>query len=149
VEFGFAGDDLALLDSNGQAIGIPFAPAVKSGAWPLVARFRPDVNEAPVFRRPDRRRVRYLAPQRLASTEPRPVGWLVLLRRQCGGSPSLKPINPIEALRGLLDGAYAPDHRLTAIGFEALARVVGTAACYRLTYSNLGDAVAQLRRACR
>jgi hypothetical protein len=147
--FGFAGDDLALLDSDGRAIGVPFAPAVKTGAWSLVARFRPDVNDAPIFRRPDRRRVRYLPPQGLESTEPRPVGWLVLLQRQSDGSPVLTPIDPTDALRGLLDGAFALGHRLSAMGFEALARVVGTAASYRLTYSSLEDAVDLLRKACR
>ena len=29
--FGFAGDDLALLNSEGRVTGVPFAPAIKAG----------------------------------------------------------------------------------------------------------------------
>ena len=36
--FGFAADDVTLLDSRGRGIGLPFAPAVKAGAWPAPGR---------------------------------------------------------------------------------------------------------------
>ena len=147
--FGLAGDDLALLDSAGQVRGVPFPAAVKVGAWKLVAGFRPDVYETPAYRRPDRKRVRYLAPHGLVGAKSRPVGWLVLLQRRRVSEASLRPLAPAEALRGLLEGAFTRQQRLTTTGFAALVAAVKDAKCYCLTYSRLEDAVARLREACR
>jgi len=148
--FGFAGDDLALLNSNGHASGVPFAAAVKKGAWPLVAGFRPDVIDLPIFRRPDSKRVRYVDPHGPISARSRPVGWLVLLRRRHGnGEAELRPLDIAEALEGILEGADAPHHRLTKSGFAALVSALEDAQCFCLSFSRLEDAVARLQEACR
>ena len=68
--FGFAGDDVALIDAKGHCLGLPFAPAVKAGAWRLLAEACPELAAAPVFRRPDRRRVRYPVPKRFEMPSP-------------------------------------------------------------------------------
>ena len=148
--FGFAGDDLALLDSSGRITGVPFAAAVKSGAWPLVAGFRPDVFGLPVFRRPDRKRVRYVTPIAPISVRPGPVGWIVLLRRRNGnGAAVLRRLDMVEALQGILKGAYARHHRLTKAGFSALVSAVEDARYFELSFSRLEDAIARLQEACR
>ncbi len=148
--FGFAGDDLALLDSNGRVTGVPFAAAVKRGAWPLVADFRPDLFGLPIFRRPDRKRVRYVAPNGPNSVRTGPVGWVVLLHRCNGdGEAVLRPLDMAEALQGLLEGAYARHHRLTKAGFAALVSAVEDAQYFRLSFSRLDDAVARLQEACQ
>lgn len=146
--FGFGSDDLTLLDCSG-ARGVPFAPAIKAGAWPLVAQYWPEIGEVPVFRRPDRKRVRYLPPAEVASDTSREVGWVVLLRRRSEGKASLERLDPIDAIRGLLEGSYAPGRRLTSGGFDALVRVAATGECYALTYSRLEDAVDLLTETCR
>lgn len=147
--FGFAGDDVTLLDSTGCGVGIPFAPAVKAGALPILAKYVPDVDRAPVWRRPDRRRVRFLVPKELASSSPRKVGWVVLLRRQAGSSASLSPVDAVEALRGLLNGSFAPCGELSCTAFDVLTKVIESANIYCLTYSHLEDAVALIQKACR
>jgi hypothetical protein len=147
--FGFAGDDLALLNSQGRVTGVPFAPAVKAGAWKLVATCRPDIHSVPVFRRPDRKRVRYPAPRGLVAALAYPVGWLVLLDRSPGATAALTPVDPISAVRWILQESYAQGRQLTTAGFKAIGDAIDRAKYYRLTYSRLEDAVELLDRTCR
>ena len=146
---GFAGDDVTLLDSLGHGVGIPFAPAVKAGAWPILAEYYPDLNAAPVGRRPDHRRVRYLIPKEFVSPSPRTVGWIVLLRRRANASAVLAPVDPVDAVRGLLKGSFALGGELTDTAFDVLTGVIASADVYCLTYSTLEDAIALLQKACR
>ena len=111
--FGFAGDDVALIDAKGHCLGLPFAPAVKAGAWRMLAAACPELAAAPVFRRPDRRRVRYPLPKPFEMPSPLPVGWVVLLRRERGAAARLEPVDAAGALRGLLNGAFAVQGALT------------------------------------
>jgi hypothetical protein len=149
--FGFAADDVTLLDSRGYGVGLPFAPAVKAGAWPLLAEYCPDLDAAPVFRRPDRRRVRFAVPRELvpAPPSPLPVGCVVLLRRGRDVKARLEPVDPVSALRGLLNGAFSPGRVLSDTAFDVLTQVVGSAAAYCLIYSRLDDAVELIAKACR
>jgi Coenzyme PQQ synthesis protein D (PqqD) len=147
--FGFAGDDVTLLDSLGHGVGIAFAPAVKAGAWPLLAKYYPHLGAAPICRRPDRRRVRYLVPMEFASPSPRAVGWVILLQRQADASAALRPVDPVDALRGLLNGSFARDGELTQNGFHMLTEMIGSVEFYCLTYSSLEDAIELLQSACR
>jgi len=148
--FGFAGDDLALLDSNGRVTGVPFAAAVKKGAWPLAAGYCPELLDSPTFRRPDRKRVRYVAPHEPISARSHPVGWIVLLRRLRGdGQAVLRPLDMVEALRGIMEGADARHHRLTKSAFAALLSAIEDAQCLCLSFSRLEDAVARLQEVCR
>ncbi|MEI2297445.1 PqqD family peptide modification chaperone [Ensifer sp. MJa1] len=149
--FGVASDDVTLLQGDGRCVGLPFAAAVKSGAWPLLAPYFPDLAEMPVFRRPDNRRVRYIAPKISPDLLSRqwPVGSVVMLRRDRDSRLRLDEVGPVDALCGLLGGAFAPGGELGAIGFDALARVVGSARAFRLTYSDLDGAVDLIRRSCR
>lgn len=144
----FAGDDVAVLRADGSCLGLPFAPAVKAGAWPLLAAISPDVAAAPVWRRPDRRRVRYPVPRGFVASGPRPVGWLVLLDRRPGETARLEPVGPAEALRGVLRGSFAIEGELTDRAFDTLAGVIAGAVCCTLVYSDLADAVRLLAELC-
>ncbi len=148
--FGFASDDVALLNSDGRCVGLPFAPAVKAGAWPLLADYFPDLDAAPTFRRPDNRRVRYLVPNASTSvtTASWPVGSVILLHRDRAAQPGLDPIDPVDVLRGLVGGAFAPGGELGDTGFDVLARVIGSVRAYRLSYCGLDEAVGLIERAC-
>jgi hypothetical protein len=147
--FGFAGDDVTLLNSLGYGTGIPFAPAVKAGALPILANYCRDLDVAPVFRRPDRRRVSYLLLKEFVSPTPRKVGWVVLLRRRTNARAVLAPVDPVDAVRGLLKGSFALGGELTGTAFDALTKVIESADVYCLTYSTLDDAIALLQKACR
>ncbi|WP_244520058.1 PqqD family peptide modification chaperone [Sinorhizobium glycinis] len=147
--FGFAADDVTLLDSAGQAIGLAFAPAVKSGSWPIVREYFPEISKAPVYRRPDRRRVRFLVPDDPLPPVPHPIDWVVLLRRAQDVDPSLQVVAATDILGGLVNGAAAPNQELSSTAFDALCQVLRTANGYCLTYSNLNDAVELLEAACQ
>lgn len=145
----FAGDDVAVLRADGSCLGLPFAPAIKAGAWPLLSAISPDIAAAPVYRRPDRRQVRYPSPRGFVASGPRPVGWLVLLdRRQSGDAARLEPSGPVEALRGALRGSFAPEGELTDHAFDTLTRVIAGAGACRLVYSDLAEAVRLLCALC-
>ncbi|MER9326507.1 aldolase [Mesorhizobium sp. M0488] len=149
--FGFAADDVTLLDSGGHGVGLPFAPAVKAGAWSLLAEYCPDLNAVPVCRRPDRRRVRFAVPKAFVPLPPSPlpIGCVVLLRRDRDSKACLEPLDPADALRGLLNGALAPGGDLSGAAFEVLTQLIGSAKTYRLTYSGLDEAVQLITKACR
>jgi hypothetical protein len=146
--FGFAGDDVALLLMGGSAVGLPFAPAIKAGAWRLLAQYLPGLASAPVFRRLDRRRVRYPVPETSLPCTPRPVGWVVLLDRRAGAQPRLTPVEPVEALTGMLNGAFAVEEELTEAGFAALVSIIASVPTLSLTYSGLADAARLLSDTC-
>jgi Coenzyme PQQ synthesis protein D (PqqD) len=148
VGFGYAADDVILLEPRGRAVGLPFAPAVKAGAWPILAECLPYLASTPIFRRLDGRRVRYPVPRVVVAARAWPVGWIVLLSRG-DGRAAIERVDPGSALQGVLHGAFAPDGELTAGGFEALTHLIRSAEVYRLTYSRLEDAVALLDEACR
>lgn len=147
--FGFAGDDLALLNSEGQVTGVPFAPAVKAGAWKLAATYRPDIHRTSIFRRPDRKRVRYPSPLGLVPAAPYSIGWLMLLDRRPGAAASLTPVDPVGAVGWMLQDSHTQSQRLTPRGFKAIGRAIERAEYYRLTYSHLEDAVELLHQTCQ
>ncbi|MDX8520148.1 PqqD family peptide modification chaperone [Mesorhizobium dulcispinae] len=147
--FGFASDDVTLLDSRGHGVGLPFAPAVKAGAWPLLAEHYPDLDAVPVCRRPDGRRVRFAVPSDVAPPSPIPIGCVIQLRRGRDAKACLEPVDPASALRVLLNGAFAPGRELSGAAFDALTQVIGSADTYCLTYSKLDDAVELITKACR
>lgn len=147
--FAFGGDDVTLVGPDGLCTGVPFAPAIKPGAWHLLAPYYPEMEALPAFRRVDGVRVRYPSPRNFARQAPCPAGWVVLVDRKEGAEARLDPLDPAEALRILLDGSFATGGELSVAGFEALAQLVGSAAAYRLTYSRLEDGMACLERECR
>ncbi|WP_018237172.1 PqqD family protein [Ensifer sp. BR816] len=147
--FGFVADDVTLLDADGLGVGLPFAPAIKPGAWPLLAEGYPALDRAPIFRRPDSKRVRYVLPQDFVQPRPSAIGWVILLRRDRVSRPRLDPVDTVGALRGLLSGAFAPGQELGNAAFDVLSHVIRSAEVYCLTYSDLQDAVELVRRACR
>ncbi|MBP2291445.1 PqqD family peptide modification chaperone [Azospirillum rugosum] len=147
---GYGGDDVALLHADGQVTGLPFAPALKRGSWPLLERSWPGIADAVIHSRPhDRQDVRYLPMVPAAEAMPRPVRWFVSLHRHEGAFPRLDRVDPIDTLRDLIGGASSRDERLTARAFRAIHAALASAHCFRLTYSDLDAAVDLLVGTCR
>jgi hypothetical protein len=146
---GLVGDDVALLRADGQVTALQFAPALKSGSWPLLAGVCPDILDLPVHVRYDRQQVRFLDRVPLADPGPRPIRWIVSLDRQETAEPALKRLDPLDTLRDLIEGAASRDDRLSGKAFLAMSRALEKAECYRLTYSRLDHAVACLIELCR
>jgi hypothetical protein len=51
-------------------------------------------------------------------------------------------------LRALFEAATAPDHRLGMAGFTSLVSALRQVQCFRLTYSDLGEATKRLVDLC-
>ena len=144
--FEFGGDDIAMIGPDGRVAGVPFAPAIKPGAWNIVSTFRPDLKTATIHQRPDGKRVRYLNPENLAADSTHPVGWIVFIRRKSGPA-LLRPIEPVEAMRGLMHASYTVGGRLNLTACRALKQTLEHAKTFELTYSTLkqaSDAIGRL-----
>lgn len=134
-------DDVCLLDADtGHVSGLPFALALKPGSWAPAAAYWPDLMSLPVWRRPDGRLVRYLAPQ-LVTTRAA-VDRIVFPRYQSGAPVSETPARKADALQLLLREARNADRRLTAAGFGTLCRVLANARVSTLIFGD-ADAAAQ------
>jgi len=146
-EFEYGGDDIVLIAPDGSATGVPFAPAVKPGAWEMVREFRPDLGGAAVHRRPDGKRVRYLNPTHVACAGRYPVGWIIFIKRTSGPA-KLEPLEPVETLRRLMEGSYSPGEQLNLAACRAINRTLASAGSYELTYSSLAEANEIIERLC-
>lgn len=146
--FDYQGDDIAILRRDGTVSGVPFAPAVKAGAWGLVGAFRPDLCTTMVHERLDGKRVRYLPPPGGAKTQPLPLGWLIRLDRGGDGPASLAPLHPADALADLIAGAYSAARTLSVPLLEALVGAMTGARLNTLRYARADDAAKTLRLLC-
>ena len=135
----YCSDDIVRIDRNGMAIGVPFLPAVKTGAWSLVAPYAPHIVDVPTCRRRDGQDVRYL-PVPL-SVEPRILSDIVLLAREPNVAARLEAVEPLEILSTILESAFSARGALEAESLKTFAHAIEEARCYRLVYSDLADAV--------
>lgn len=144
----YGGDDIVLIAPDGVATGVPFAPAIKPGAWPIVSQFRPDLNEAIVHRRPDGKRVRYLLPKHIGHARGTAVGWILFIRRGRGPA-KFTQLDRIEVMRRLMEGSYSPGEKMTLAMCNALKRAINAADCFELSYSDSADACDAIVRLCK
>ncbi|WP_343518998.1 hypothetical protein [Sphingomonas sp.] len=146
--FEYVSDDMSLLGRDGRVRGVPFAPAVKEGAWPLLRRYCPELAALPAHMRLDDIPVRYpglVQAPRIAWMD---AGWIVHLRRLAGATPELRPLDPVEALVRLMDEAHSAAGAATIADMRALIALVERARCFDLIYSDLDAAIAALSVRC-
>lgn len=135
--FEYRSDDVVLIATNGDVTGVPFAPTVKSGAWQIVERIYPALNDAPIHRRLDGKRVRYLKPSRVAKSGNYPVGWIVFIRRSPKTAVDLKSLGRSDALGSLVEGSFSPNGKLTQAAFNGIKQTLANANSFELAYSNV------------
>jgi hypothetical protein len=138
--FEYHGDDIVRLESNGKAVGTPFAACVKSAAWPLVEPYVPEIATLPVYRRADEKDVRYLQ-MPPAKRHPRSIDFVLLLSRQEGAVPAFVPLEPLDAFSVLLESAFSSKGSITAPALKTFATAIDSAASFRFIYSSLPDAI--------
>lgn len=141
--WGYACDDVVKVSPEGRMRGVPFSPASKPGAWPLVAPYVPGLEGLTVHLRGDGQSVRYVpAPPRPAEVES--LGWALVLDRRPEGPARLEAVEPIEALTTLLASAFAADRRLDGMALHGFVQSLSKADCRRLVYSDLAGALAAI-----
>ena len=70
-----------------------------------------------------------------------PAAWVVFPRWQAGASLSLEEVPKVEAFMLLASNAFNYE-LLGEVAFETVRNIVESTRCFRLVYSNLGDAIA-------
>jgi len=138
--FEYAADDVVLIAPDGRATGVLFAPALKSGAWAMIEKFRPDLGKSAVHSRPDGKRVRYLNAPRAVRNGSMPVGWIIFIKRASNVPARLAPLGQLDTISRLVDGSYSPDGKLTHQGFCAIKRILADAKSFELQYSDAAQA---------
>jgi hypothetical protein len=138
--FEYAADDVVLIAPDGRATGVLFAPALKSGAWAMIEKFRPDLGKSAVHSRPDGKRVRYLHAPRTVRNGSVPIAWIVFIKRASNVPAKLAPLGQLETISRLIDGSYSPDGKLTHQGFHAIKRILADAKSFELQYSDAAQA---------
>jgi hypothetical protein len=133
------GDDLIRVDAAARFRGVPFAPAVKEGAWPLLQAFTPDLMQWPIERRGDGQAVRY-APMAAPAQKPRTPDLFIALAREVAAPALAQPLGPVAALTTLLGEAFSARGRISADLMAKLAAGFQGVACRRLVYSALPEA---------
>lgn len=147
--FRLEGDDIAALEPDGQVRALPFPATLKDGAWPLVARLCPELEDCPAFVRPDDQRVRYLPLESPGAPPARKVRCVLSLCRDEAATAALDGLGVKEGFAALIEGAWSRDKRLSPAGFEALATCVEGAAFFRLTFPDLDSAIPLVETAWR
>ncbi len=145
--FGYAGDDIVLIEPGGRATGMAFAPTIKSGAWAIISKLRPELAGCRVHRRSDGMRVRYLNVRSVPSRSV-PIRWIIFIRRASTNSLEITPLSQIDSMRRLVAGSYSPDGKLNHSGFDAMKQIVVGASCFELTYSHADQAALGITALC-
>jgi hypothetical protein len=138
--FAYGGDDIVLITPDGMAEGVPFAPAVKPGAWDMIRKLRGDFGDTVVHTRPDGKRVRYLNTSGRTRGGSVAVGWIVFIKRASRTPAALTPLGQLETMERLIEGSHTAGGKLTHQAFHAIKRMLADAKSFELTYSNATDA---------
>ena len=134
----YAGDDVALVGTDGAICGIPFALTVKEGSWDLLSRLHGDRYDA-THCRSDGVLVRYV-PIADAYHQCFSASWIIFLNRVASGPAELTAIDQLDSMKRLIENAFAADGRLSQAGFFALKRIVAGAPSLQLTYCEAVEA---------
>ena len=137
--FGYHSDDIVWIGEGGEAVGAPFAPAIKAGGWPLLGEMAGGVATSEIYLRSDGQQVRYLSPPAPAEQVPLPISSILLLARGEESAPRIETVTPLEVLTAVLSSAYAARGAISAAGLKSLADVISKARIGRLCFSDWRD----------
>lgn len=136
----YGSDDIVRVSPDGAMAGVPFSPAVKSGAWDLLRPYAPGLHALPTHVRADGQAVRY-APAEMSGPVWR-VRWVLTLDRRPGAAAVLAPVPALSILAELIEGGFSRDHAMRGDALEAFVGRLSGADCRWLVYSDLAGAVA-------
>jgi hypothetical protein len=136
--FGYHSDDIVWISEGGEAVGAPFAPAIKAGGWPLLDEMAGGVATSKTYLRSDGQQVRYLSLPAAGGQVPLRIGSVLLLARG-EGNARVETVTPLEVLTAVLGSSYAVRGAISAAGLKALADVIGEARIGRLCFSDWRD----------
>ena len=143
--FEYCSDDIVLVRQDGTVTGVPFAPTIKSGAWRLLKRSYPSLNNMPVHRRPDGKRVRYLSAVAIAKNgNGYPVGRILFLNRRSEGAAKLVPLRRLDGLKRVIKGSFSSHGHMTQAALISCKSMLARADLFELSYANVTEASAAI-----
>ena len=133
---------------DGQMVPLPRPTPLKNVSIEVIRDFSPDIEIGPSFHGTRKGTVAHLrtpdtsvAKAHVTATP----GWLVFPRYQAGASLSLKPVDQLQAFLKLANNSF--NYQLQGLrGFRAVTQLVRNCDCYRLSYSDLDEAIAALNQ---
>ena len=141
-------DDSSAIDNETLEIpAMPFAFMLREGSWAALASRYPQLETIPIVSRYGQR-VRFLAPDpdRWPSSKAR-AKTLLFTRYEPGSSTVLTPLPPLAALLKLQESGFWVEHTPRQIG--RFLSWMESIPAYTLQYSNLDDAIFQVRSAAK
>ena len=140
-------DEFALIDpQTTEMVALPRPIALKGPSIEIIRARAPQARFGALLTDFDDRTARHLAPPADAvarqDVRVRP-GWVVVPKWSAGVPLTLEPVYKARMLAHLADSSFNYTLVGTA-GFERLADVVDQSECFKLTYSNLDEAIARL-----
>ena len=141
-------DEFGLIDpQTGLLHPLPRPIALKNESIEIIRARVPGVRYGPVAENEDGEVAVHAAPPADAVArlqEPAPVSWIVVPRFQRDSEVNLETIPKARMLAHLSDSSF--NYNVVPGGFEALARIVDGAQCFKLTFGRLQDALVALGR---
>ena len=147
--FQYCTDELVLLKRQTHTVqAVPVGIALKPGSWPVLKSFHPELEDLPIYLRPDGKRVRYLLPanQSLSGNMAQcyPVHSLVFPIYQPTNTTGLGRISPADALCRLAEAGYDMEGGLDREKVTELVGWISGINCYELRVNDLQEAVSRL-----
>jgi HprK-related kinase A len=139
-------DEFALIDpSTGEVVPLPRPVALKGTSIGIIQARAPHARFGAVLRALDDLTAQHLAPpaDAVARQHVRArAAWLIVPKLTAGAPLALEPASRARMLAHLADSSF--NYNLVGpAGFQRLADVVDTSECYKLTYSDLDEALAR------
>jgi hypothetical protein len=144
--FAYLADDVTVIEPGGTRL-LPFGRAIglKHGSVSPLVAYYPDLEHRPAGQRFGSTPLWYIVPPAPAwSTEPVPLGAVVLPRFEAGGATTLDPVTRGEAVSDVLPQLFE-GRAIAAAGVGQIVALLRQAVCYRLTFGDLPSAVTALR----
>jgi hypothetical protein len=139
----YMSDDTALLlPQTLGCVGVPYALTIKESAWPILRRYHPSIDRAPIHLRSDERLVRYLCPRSHGSSVPRPVRWVGFPHRST--TSSMRLLDQIEGLYRMLEHCCAIPHLLSSGDIQLLLDWSANTRFFEFATTDIDEAVAQV-----
>lgn len=141
--FRLLSDDVVPISHDGLAFGLGLPICVKIGSFEVLAKLRPDLDDAPNLIRFGKS-VRFLPPVNRPVTDAVPTSLLLFPKYKPDAVQSCVMLSPEEALRRLVE-SEAVIRDLTQEKLEALCRWIDKMPAYALNYPDLDTALSQIR----
>lgn len=140
-------DEFGLIRPGGPAfVPVPRPIALKNESIDVIRSFAPGAIIGPSIPNTRKGTVAHVKPPELSVMRqhiPAPARWVVFPRWEAGASLSLAPLSKVESFMLLAMNAFNYE-LLGEVAFRTVGDVLNDAACFRLVYSNLDEAVGRL-----